>query len=390
MKDVQRLPHHYWLHLCLCVASAAGQIEESLRESCLLQQRSSSQRSSQHQVEDRWSGVAFSKRQAPKEGGKSAPKEGGKTPGDAPKSDPKTAPDQGGKQAPKPGGKIAPNHPGRETTTTTTRAPVVSTPVEVIKETPAMSQRGELHFTMGLGEIQEKYGTIDAFAEKMRAALLADIEEEAQTKWDPKQLVFLGAEGEYLSSTGSSSGSGDRSTHVSRLDFELFPGPPGSPCPGKLIKKLAMEVRDQLGEINDGGLKEVMEGAALVVVEGTKKQHSPAPSPSSSQQSSGSSSHPHSSHSSGHHQSSSHGRRRKPVSDKNGNETTEKDNQHGHHSGGGTEKHNKHGHHSGGGSETGKEIGYPWQWFGSGGKARMRFEPLLLLTCFLALGVTFE
>jgi hypothetical protein len=129
---------------------------------------------------------------------------------------------------------------------------------------------------MGLGEIQEKYGTIDAFAEKMRAALLADIEEEGQTKWDPKQLVFLGAEGEYLSSTGSSSGSGDRSTHVSRLDFELFPGPLGSPCPGTLIKKLAIEVRDQLGEINEGGLKEVMEGAAMVVVEGTKKAAQPS------------------------------------------------------------------------------------------------------------------
>jgi hypothetical protein len=235
---------------------------------------------------------------------------------------------------------------------------------------------------MGLGEIQEKYGSIDVFAEKMRAALLADIEEEAQTKWDPKQLVFLGAEGEYLSSTGSSTGSGDRSTHVSRLDFELFPGPPGSPSPGTLIKKLAIEVRDQLGEINEGPLKKVMEGAAMVVVQGTKQQ-SPAPSPrrtnlgsSSHHQSSGSSGHSHSSHSSGHHQSSSHGRRRKPVSDKNANETTE--------------KHNQHGHHSGGGSENGKEIGYPWQWFGSGGKARMRFEPLLLLTCFLALGVTFE
>lgn len=256
--------------VCLTISAVAATTAANLGESslnaadsCLLQQQSSSSRQLPRGLLEETDSTEIAGKSAPKRPPKSAPLPGGKTP---PNYSPRTIP----KTAPKSGGKTAPDRPEEdvpeEATPTAEPGMILSTPLDEIVPDKIMSQRAELHLTEGLRSMEDKFGSVAKFAEAVRRGLIVDM------GLDPRRLVILNVLGKYLATVNESDEYDELvdAGHISRVDFEVYPGPPGVPTPADVIKRLAIRIRDMKGELAEGPTKNMMKRAALVIVQGLK------------------------------------------------------------------------------------------------------------------------
>lgn len=329
--------------LLICAAAAAANAQTASKDSCLLQQRSESRQLPRTvQLEDTRYRVAKS---APARQPKSEGSHGGKTKPDtkSPWSESKKAPKHGGKSEADQDPDAGPTY-------------VESTPVEEIVADKIMTQRAELHLTHGLLAMEEEYGSVNKFAEAVRKAALVDMQ------LDPRRLVILNVLGQYVDE--NSSAHEDEDGHVARVDFEVLPGPPGTPTPDEVIKKLALMMRQKEGEMMKGTTSDFMDDAALIISSGLK-----ATSPSADFQ------HTHN-------------------VDKDDGPQSGHSGHHGHHNGGHNGHSGHHHHHSDNGRDTEgadpevpgqhSDGSYPWQWstWGWGGSANS-LRPFTVLAALL-------
>lgn len=225
------------------------------KETCLLQQASSSQRLSHGVIDEAVSLPPASVR------AKTAPKSlPMMMPGRRTAALFQRQPPLQPKRAPKSGAKTEDSDP----------APVpISTPMSDIKDDASTSLRVELHLAAGLESINESFESVAKFADTVRAELLADM-----GGLDPRRLVVLGVRGKYLSSVPDPASSpGNRREIGTQVDFEVLPGTPEEPHPSRLIGGLAKNVHDVTGPLMSGVLKNVVAGAAMIVLPGTKESN---------------------------------------------------------------------------------------------------------------------
>jgi hypothetical protein len=313
-----------WLVVSLSLSKASS-VQEAASNSCLLQR--SSLQSAGISVEDD-SGHSRLGKLAPGRKPKSTPIPGAKDSDKSPSSQPKSGP--------LPGGKTEADQESDDQEEDEEEKPlseehmVASTPIEEIVHDKIMSQRAEIHITEGLAEIEKEYGSVNKFAKAMRRSLLEDL------NIDPRRLVILNVQGKYLSENNTDSGE-EKPGHVSRIDFEVYPGPPGVSTPADVIEKLALKFREQTGKLFQGDeTKQSMNNAALVINSGLKA------------------------------------------------ESPEADYEHTHSI---VEEPAKHEHNESSHGEHGGEHGYPWQWFGWNGGIRstsLAAMPLLIVVCVSA------
>lgn len=132
-----------------------------------------------------------------------------------------------------------------------------------------MSQRAELHLAGGLDALQESSVSLQGFTESLREQLMT-VDEDM----DPKRLVILGARPKNLESEGNASIPSQTVHKGAKIDFEVYPGPPGKPSPGQFLKKFATQMRDKkVSKIEGKKQKAVwkaLTGASLVVTQGSK------------------------------------------------------------------------------------------------------------------------
>lgn len=225
------------------------------KETCLLQQGSSSQRLSHGLIDEAVSLPAASVQ------AKTAPKSlPMMMPGRRTAALLQRQPEVEAKRAPKSGAK----------TDSSDLAPVpISTPMTDIKDDGSMSLRVELHLAAGLESINESFESVAKFSDTVRTELLADM-----GGLDPKRLVILGIRGKYLTpDLDSASSPSTRQQTGTQVDFEVLPGTPGQPHPSRLISGLAKNVHDTTGALMGGVLKNVVAGAAMIVMKGTKERN---------------------------------------------------------------------------------------------------------------------
>lgn len=242
--------------VCLSLSTASDDAQPS-QDSCLLQQRSASERSSKDILEEL---PSTQSKMAPSTIAKSAPSSGGI-------SLAATRPTGYPKSAPRPGGKGR-SEPSKEAPTTTPPSDRIhSTDIEDIVDDDFMSQRGELHLAVGLQSLQESSGSLKEFGNTLHDELseIANV--------DPSRVKILGMRGDYIDPDVDDS-TNTRLETGAQVDFEIYPGASGDPTPGQSIKRVAKSLTDmrdnRAGRFAEGPLEDAFRGAAMTVTQGTK------------------------------------------------------------------------------------------------------------------------